>query len=61
MLNQLAGYFYNLLYKFSEPESYGSRLEQYIISHNPTSTAQVEQLERQFELRFSGRNKSWMV
>jgi hypothetical protein len=61
MLNQLFGYLYSLLEKFSEPQSYGNSLEQYIISHNPTSTAQVEHLERQFELRFSGRNKSWMV
>lgn len=61
MLNQLAGYFYNLFNNFSKPQSYGSSLEQYIISHNPTSTAQVEHLERQFELRFSSRNKSWMV
>ena len=50
MLNQLAGYFYNLLVKFSEPQTYGASLEHYIISHNPTSTAQVEQLERQFDL-----------
>ena len=61
MLNQLADYFHSLFNKFSEPQSYGTSLEQYIISHNPTSTAQVEHLERQFELRFSGRNKSWMV
>jgi hypothetical protein len=61
MLNQLAGYFYNLLVKFSEPQTYGASLEHYIISHNPTSTAQVEQLERQFDLLYSARNKSWMV
>lgn len=61
MLNQLAGYFYNLLHKFAEPQTYGSALEYYIISHNPTSTAQVEALERQFDLMYSARNKSWMV
>ena len=61
MLKQLGGYLYSLLEKFSEPQSYGSALERYIVSHNPTSTAQVEQLERQFELLYSARNKSWMV
>ena len=59
MLNQLAGYFYNLLSKFSEPETYGSKLEQYIVLHNPTTTAQVEQLERQFELNYIKRG--WIV
>ena len=61
MLNQLAGYLYSLLEKFSEPQSYGSALERYIVSHNPTSTMQVEALERQFDLMYSARNKSWMV
>ena len=61
MLNQLAGYFYNLLHKFAEPETYGYQLEQYIISHNPTSTAQIEGLEREFDLLYSARNKNWMV
>ncbi len=61
MLNQLFGYFHSLLKKFSEPQTYGSALEQYIVSHNPTCTAHVEQLERQFELMYSARNKSWMV
>ena len=61
MLNQIIGYFYSLFNKFSDTQSYGASLEQYIISHNPTSTAQVEHLERQFELRIANRNKSWLV
>lgn len=59
MLNQLADYFYSLLTKFAEPETYGSKLEQYILSHNPTTTAQVEQLERQFELNYVRRG--WVL
>jgi len=46
---------------FTAPQHYGTRLEQYILSHNPTSTAQVEALERKFELMYSARNKGWMV
>jgi len=61
MLKQLGGYLYSLLEKFSEPQSYGASLERYIVSHNPTSTAQVEALERKFELLYSARNKSWMI
>jgi hypothetical protein len=61
MLKQLAGYFYNLISKFSESETYGSKLEQYIVSHNPTNNAQVEHLEREFELRYLKRNSGWIV
>ena len=46
---------------FCAPQHYGTRLEQYIVSHNPTSTAQVEALERKFDLMYSARNKCWMV
>jgi len=61
MLKQLASYFNSLLHKFAKPETYGYQLEQYIISHQPTSTAQIEGLEREFDLLYSARNKSWMV
>ena len=46
---------------FTAPQHYGTRLEQYILSHNPTTTHQVEALERKFELMYSARNKSWMI
>ena len=46
---------------FTAPQHYGTQLEQYIISHNPTTTHQVEALERKFELMCSAKNKSWMT
>jgi hypothetical protein len=46
---------------FSEPQHYGTRMEQYILSHRPTTIQQVEALERRFELMYSARNKSWMI
>jgi hypothetical protein len=49
------------VYWFSEPQHYGTQLEQYILSHKPTTTHQVEALERKFELMYSARNKSWMI
>jgi len=61
MLKQLADYFNSLFTKFSEPETYGSQLEQYIVSHHPTNNAQVEHLEREFELRYLKRNSGWIV
>ena len=32
-----------------KPNTYGSKLEEYIISKNPTNTADVEKLEREFQ------------
>jgi len=46
---------------FSEPQHYGTRMEQYILSHRPTTIQQVEALERKFEMMYSARNKSWMI
>jgi hypothetical protein len=61
MFKLLGDYIKRAVYWFSEPQHYGTQLEQYIISHNPTSTHQVEALERKFELMYSARNKSWMI
>jgi len=32
-----------------KPSTYGSRLEEYILSKNPTNTADVENAEREFQ------------
>lgn len=61
MLTRLTDYAKRFVYWFTAPQHYGTRLEQYILSHNPTSTTQVEALERKFDLMYSARNKSWMV
>ena len=61
MFKRLGDYVNQAVRWFSEPQHYGTRLEQYILSHNPTTTCQVEALERRFELMYSARNKSWMV
>jgi len=50
MLNQLLGYFNNLFSKFSEPQTYGSALEHYIVSHSPQSACDVDRLVRQFNM-----------
>jgi hypothetical protein len=61
MFTTLADYFNRALKWWSAPQHYGTRLEEYIVSHNPTNTSQVEALERKFDLMYSGRNKSWMI
>ena len=61
MFKTLGDYANRFVNWFSEPQHYGTRLEQYILSHNPTTTCQVEALERRFELMYSARNKSWMI
>ena len=61
MFTKLGDYFNRAVRWFTAPQHYGTRLEQYILSHNPTTTCQVEALERRFELMYSARNKSWMI
>ena len=61
MFKTLGDYANRFVNWFSEPQHYGTKLEQYILSHNPTSTCQVEALERRFELMYSARNTSWMI
>ena len=61
MFKLLSDYVNRFVNWFSEPQHYGTQLEQYILSQNPTCNAQVEALERKFELMYSARNKSWMI
>jgi len=42
MFKQLADYVNQFVNWFSEPQHYGTQLEQYILSQNPTCNAQVE-------------------
>ena len=39
----------------SESNTYGSKLEQYIVSKNPQDTADIERLTREYELASSKR------
>lgn len=61
MFTRLTNYVKQVGEWFCAPQHYGTRLEQYILSHNPTSNTQVEALERKFDLMYSARNKSWMI
>ena len=61
MVTTLGDLFTQAVRWFTAPQHYGTRMEQYILSHNPTTIQQVEALERKFELMYSARNKSWMI
>jgi hypothetical protein len=61
MFAKLTDYAKRFVHWFAAPQHYGTRLEQYIVSHKPTTTCQVEALERKFDLMYSARNKSWMI
>jgi hypothetical protein len=61
MFTTFADYVKRVVNWFTAPQHYGTKLEQYIVSHNPTTTCQVEALERKFDLMYSARNKSWMI
>ena len=47
----------NLLYRLSDiftPASYGSSLENYIVSNRPTDIVDIERLTREFDRGFFG-------
>jgi hypothetical protein len=50
MLNQLAGYFHNLFNKFGKTQTYGSALEEYIVSRCPQNTGDIDRLTHQYQL-----------
>jgi len=58
MLNQLAEYFHKIFQAFEKPQTYGSALEEYIVSHAPQSACDIDRLTRQFDIQQGG--KGWI-
>ena len=48
-IQPIVGWVTSLAQQFSKPQTYGSALEAYIISHDPQSTADVDRLMREFD------------
>lgn len=44
----------SLVAQFQEPQSYGTELENYIVSNNPQNTGDVDRLTRQYDQRMKG-------
>jgi hypothetical protein len=62
MLNELALYFQKMFSAFDKPLTYGSALENYIVSHNPQDGCDVDRLTREFDLKNSSRTTAgWPV
>lgn len=60
MLNQLASYFSVLFQPITPPQqTYRSELEQYIISKNPQSIADIDHWTRQFD-RNQKQRTTWL-
>jgi hypothetical protein len=49
MLNDLVEYLRKMIQKFEKPQTYGSALEEYIVSNNPQDSYDVDRLAREFE------------
>ena len=47
---------------FDKPQTYGSALEAYIVSHNPQDACDVDRLQRQFDQNQASRtNSGWVL
>lgn len=55
MITQFLSSIKNLFIKTGGEKSYISALEQYIISHNPKDTIDIERLTKEFDLRKTQR------
>jgi hypothetical protein len=47
---------------FDKPQTYGSALEAYIVSHNPQDGCDIDRLQRQFDQAQARRNSAgWVI
>lgn len=53
----MIGYIQKMFSDFKKPQTYGSELEQYIVSKNPTSAAEIDHWTRQFDRNHT--TKGW--
>mgnify|MGYP000620849133 CR=1 FL=1 len=56
LITAIAGWIKSLATKFAKPQTYGSALEAYIVSHEPQDAYDVDRLMREFDNknRFGG-------
>ncbi len=58
-LTNMIAYFTKICKQVETPQTYGSELEQYIVSKNPTSAAEIDHWTRQFDRNQS--QKGWTL
>lgn len=56
MFNKLSKYIEKLLSPIEKPATYGSALEQFIVSHGPQTTADVEALIKRFDQKIAEKH-----
>jgi hypothetical protein len=58
MLNELAAYFQKMFSEFDKPLTYGSALENYIVSRNPQDGCDIDRLSREFDYKMAARTEA---
>lgn len=53
-ITAIVGWVKSLLQAYQRPQTYGSELEAYIVSHQPQSAADVDRLTREFDQKNRG-------
>ncbi len=62
LLKSLNNYLIDLFSVFEKPQTYGSALEAYIVSHNPQDGCDIDRLQRQFDQAQARRNSAgWVI
>lgn len=59
LLTSMIAYIAKQIKRVEQPTTYGSELEQYIVSKNPTSAAEIDHWTRQFDRNQS--HKGWSL
>jgi hypothetical protein len=55
-IQPIVGWVKSLAESFNKPQTYGSALEAYIVSHEPQSPCDVDRLTRDFDAKMSNRS-----
>jgi hypothetical protein len=56
LIQPIVGWVKSLSEQFNKPQTYGTALEEYIVSRNPQNAADVDRLMREFD-----RRKEWAL
>lgn len=56
LIQPIVGWVKSLAEQFNKPQTYGTALEEYIVSRNPQNAADVDRLMREFD-----RRKEWAL
>lgn len=55
-IHPIVGWVKSLTEQYQKPQTYGSALEAYIVSHDPQDVVDVDRLTREFDAKMSNRS-----